>query len=434
MMADTTIGHSRRTVQALSGSTTVPADKSISQRAAILGALARGSTQIGNYSDCADATSTLNAVANAGAAIERRGADVAVTGIADVSSITGTVDMGKSGTGLRLLTGALSASGCNVTLSGHPQLLARPMSRVATPLREMGAEITLADGEHAPITIRASHLHGITYELPVASAQIKSALLLAGLRAEGPTTVIEPRVTRDHTERILQAMGISVQVSGEGPRQVRVEPGELQPLSITVPGDLSAAVFIIAAATLVPGSDVVISNVGINPTRSRVLDILRAMGADIEIEPISTAAVEPAANLRVRHAPLRGITLQPEDVPALIDELPVLSLIATQAEGETSFTEAAELRIKESDRLSGIATGLRGLGAQIDENPDGLTINGPTPLHGAQCDSLGDHRLAMAFSIADLCTTDEVVVAGMDSVDDSFPGFVETLRSLGANL
>jgi len=434
MVADTKIGHSRGTVQALSGSTTVPADKSLSQRAAIFGALARGTTHIGNYSDCADATSTLKAVENVGAAIARRGADVTVSGIADLSAISGTIDVGKSGTGMRLLTGALSARGCDVTLSGHLQLLARPMLRLAHPLREMGADITLADGEHAPITLAASRLRGITYQLPVSSAQIKSALLLAGLGAESATTVIEPRVTRDHTERLLQAMGASLEVSGDGPRRISVEPGELRPLHIAIPGDLSSAVFIIAAATLVPGSDVVIRNVGVNPTRSRVLDVLRTMGADIDIETNESSNVEPTADLRVRHARLHGVTLQPEDVPALIDELPVLSLLATQAEGVTSFTDAAELRVKESDRLSGIAAGLRALGAQIDERPDGLTITGRTTLHGGHCDSLDDHRLAMTFTIAGLCTTDDVVVAGMDSVDDSFPGFVETLRSLGAEL
>jgi 3-phosphoshikimate 1-carboxyvinyltransferase len=297
----------------------------------------------------------------------------------------------------------------------------------------MGARIALADGERPPLVIEGGPLQGIDLHMPVASAQVKSAVLLAGLRAEGSTLVRETAgVTRDHTERLLAAMGALIEVAGDGAaRTVRVEPGPLSPLDVAVPGDLSSAAFVLAAAAIIPGSDVVVEGVGLNPTRTAFVDVLREMGADVEMHASGAENdVEPTGSIRVRSSNLRAIDVGAERVAGLIDELPLVGLLATTAQGVTEVRGAGELRVKESDRVTGLVTGLRALGADVQERPDGFAVRGPVALHGGECDGLGDHRLAMTFAVAGLVASGPVRVLGLEFAADSFPGFAEVLARL----
>ena len=417
----------------LRGRVAVPTDKAISHRGAILGALAEGTTVLRGYSSAGDCLSTLQVLQVLGATVARTGDDVLVGGWGErgPTEPVGPLDCRRSGTTMRFLCGALAGFPVDLTLTGDPQLLGRPMERVAAPLRSMGADVrTDADGR-PPIRVRGASLRGVDYEPPVASAQVKSAVLLAGLRAAGPTTVREPVPTRDHTERLLSAMGARVRVEAHaGGRSVTVETGPLRAIELTIPGDVSSAAPLVAAATLVPGSDLTIAGVGLNPTRAGFLTVAARMGASVETAGASREGGEPAGNLRVRHAPLTAVSVDGRDVPAMVDELPLLGLLATQAEGASEVRGAGELRVKESDRIAVLVQGLRALGADVAELPDGFVVRGPSPLHGGEVDAAGDHRMAMLFAVAGLVATGPVHVRGMESVGDSFPGFLDALEAL----
>jgi 3-phosphoshikimate 1-carboxyvinyltransferase len=414
----------------LRGRVSVPTDKAISHRAAILGALAGGTTAVRGYSPAGDCASTLAVVVALGASVTQRDDVVRIEGWGGRGPTPpeGALDCGRSGTTMRLVCGALAPFRIDVTLTGDPQLLARPMERVAAPLREMGADVATADGGRPPVRLAGGGLHGVEYTPPVASAQVKSAILLAGLGAEGPTTVREPVPTRDHTERLLRAMG--ARLSGTDERGVTIEPGALAGVELTVPGDVSSAAPLIVAAAMVPGSDLTVTGVGLNPTRAGLLGALTSMGADVAIEPTPDDGGEPRGDVRVGHAPLGPVTVGPADLPAMVDELPLLGLLATQAEGTSEVRGAGELRVKESDRIAVLVAGLRALGADVDELPDGFVVRGPSPLSGGDVDAAGDHRMAMVFAVAGLVASGPVRVRGMESVGDSFPGFLHALEEV----
>jgi 3-phosphoshikimate 1-carboxyvinyltransferase len=411
------------------GSCTVPGDKSISHRAAILGALARGTSRIRGFSTAEDCASTLRAVRSLGVRVDwAADGELLVHGPVDEQPRdAGPIDCGRAGTAMRMLAGVVASLPVTAVLTGGPQLLGRPMGRVADPLRRMGASVGLEAGDRAPIRISGSSLAGIDYEPPVPSAQVKSAVLLAGLRAEGRTTVREPSISRDHTERMLEAMGATI---GRGPDVVEIEPGTLHPLDLDVPGDPSSAAFLWAAAAMVPGSDVTVRGVGLNPTRLGFLDVLRRMGGRVECSPRGDRAGEPFGDVRVRHVGLTAIAVDPSEVGRLVDELPLIGLLASQAEGTTLVRGATELRVKESDRIGGLVAGLRALGAEAEELPDGFVVHGPTRLQRSVLDGRQDHRIAMTFAVAGLAAEGPVRVEGLEFADDSFPGFRDTLAEL----
>lgn len=420
----------------LTGRCRVPGDKAISHRAAILAALATGSSRVRGFSPAGDCQRTVEVLRGLGVQVQLTEEQAAPThhptllvegrGWEGLSPPVGPLDCGRSGTTMRLLAGVAAGLPFACVLSGDQQLLRRPMDRVAEPLRRMGAGVALRPGGLPPISVRGGALRGIEYRLPVPSAQVKSCVLLAGLRAAGTTAVVEDVPTRDHTERLLDAMGAPVE---RRPARVSVSAAPLDPIDLAVPGDVSSAAPIVAAALLVPGSDVVVEEVGLNPGRTGFLRVLERMGARVEV--VSTSdGVEPAGTVRVRHGPLQGARVEAAEVPSLIDELPLLGVVATQAEGVTEVRGAAELRVKESDRISGLVAGLRALGARVEELPDGFVVVGPTPLHGGRCDARSDHRLAMAFTVASVVAQGPVQVVGMEFVGDSFPGFEATLRAL----
>jgi 3-phosphoshikimate 1-carboxyvinyltransferase len=332
---------------------------------------------------------------------------------------------------MRLLAGILAGQTFESTLTSDPQLLRRPMRRITEPLRQMGAEIEDTDGR-APLTIHGRSLRGCEHTLPVASAQVKSALLLAGLYADGPTIVRQPGPARDHTERMLAAMGAAIELDGLT-ITLTPSPSPLAPLTLTIPGDISSAAFLLVAAAMVPGSEVAIERVGVNPTRTGLLDVLQAMGAKIVLANERTESGEPVADVTVHTSELVGVEVGGDTVVRMIDEFPVLAVAATQAHGTTRVRDAAELRVKETDRIAAIVTGLQALGAHIDPLPDGFIIHGPTPLHGATVDSHSDHRLAMALAVAGLVAKGETIVENAECIDDSFPGFVELMERLAAS-
>lgn len=424
----------------LRGRVRVPGDKSIAHRALLLGALAQGTSRISSFPACGDCLATLNCLRALGVEItpvpsprpEEGFSTLLVQGrgLHGLRAPTAPLNCVRSGTTMRLLTGILAGQFFQSTLTGDPQLLRRPMRRVVEPLRRMGAEIRDTDG-HAPLTVDGCPLHGGDHTLPVASAQVKSALLLAGLYADGPTGVRQPGPARDHTERMLAAMGVPIAVNG---LTVILSPPPipLSSLSITIPGDFSSAAFLLVAATLVPGSEVTIENVGVNPTRTGLLDVLQAMGANITLSHAGEQGNEPVAEVTVRSSELRGVQVRGETVVRMIDEFPVLAVAATQAHGITTVRDAAELRVKESDRIATVVVELRALGARIEPLPDGFLIEGPTPLYGTTVDSHGDHRLAMALAVAGLIAPEGVMIERAECIDDSFPGFASLMISLGA--
>jgi 3-phosphoshikimate 1-carboxyvinyltransferase len=413
----------------LRGRVAVPTDKAISHRGAILGALAEGTTVVRGYSPAGDCASSLGAVRALGASVTRTGDEVRIQGWGERGPAQpgDAVDCGRSGTTMRLVCGALAPFPIDVTLTGDPQLLARPMDRVAVPLRAMGADVATAQGGRPPIRLTGGDLHGVDYTSPVASAQVKSAVLLAGLRADGPTTVVEPVRTRDHTERLLRAMGAHVTTANGS---VTVQPGALTGIELTVPGDVSSAAPMLAAAAMVPGSDLTVAGVGLNPTRAGLLEALASMGADIATQAGPDQGGEPRGDVRVGHAPLGPVTVRERDVPAMVDELPLIGVLATQADGITEVRGAGELRVKESDRIAVLVAGLRVLGADVEELADGFVVRGPSRLCGGDVDAAGDHRMAMVFAVAGLVASGPVRVRGMDSVGDSFPGFLSALQGV----
>jgi 3-phosphoshikimate 1-carboxyvinyltransferase len=416
----------RLDVRPLTGRCRVPGDKSISHRAALVAGLARGVSELRGFSPAGDCVATLGLLEALGCRVERGSGVVRVHG-GRLEPPAGPIDCLRSGTTMRLGAGTIAAHAFSATLTGDVQLLRRPMGRVAEPLRSMGARVELAAGDRPPIRIEGGELHGIRYELPVASAQVKSALLLAGLGADGETTVVESAPSRDHTERLLEWLGA---LHRRGPGAVSVVRADLGAFGLAVPGDLSSAAPLVAAAALVPGSDIRVEGVGLNPSRTGFLDALARMGARVEMSPGGVDGPEPSGELRVRAAPLHAISVEAGEVPNLIDELPLVGVLATQAEGATAVRGAGELRMKESDRIAGLVAGLVGLGADVEELPDGFVVRGPVRLHGGACDALGDHRLAMAFTVAGLVASEPVRVAGMASVGDSFPGFLRALEAL----
>ena len=417
----------------LRGTASVPADKAISHRGAILGALAGGTTVVRGYSAAGDCRSTIAVLRALGVDVGEDADVVRVTGWGErgPAAPAAPLDCGRSGTTMRLMSGALAGFPVKAVLTGDPQLLVRPMERVAEPLRAMGATVATAAGGVPPIGLRGGALHGIEYEMPVASAQVKSAVLLAGLRASEGTTVIEPVPSRDHTERMLRAMGATVTESDGTvePRSVQIEPSVLEAVELTVPGDPSSAAPLLAAAAMVPGSDLTVTRIGLNPTRTGLLRVLLRMGAEIETSE-GTDGNEPIGDVRLVQRPLHGTEVGAAEIPSMVDELPLVGLLATRAEGVTEVRGAQELRVKESDRIAVLVAGLRALGADVQELADGFVVTGPTPLHGGDVDAAGDHRMAMTFAVAALVASGPVRVSGMQTVGDSFPGFMATLQGL----
>lgn len=418
----------------LRGLATVPGDKSVSHRAVILAALAKGTSRISGFLESADCLATLAAVEAMGAEVARPAhGELSVTGTGGCLQAPDTaLDLGNSGTAMRLLAGVLAGHAFECVLTGDSSLRSRPMGRVIEPLTAMGAHFRSNDGR-APLTIRGQRpLRPIDYSMPVASAQVKSAILLAGLFAEGCTTIREPATTRDHSERMLSAMGARVVCDGasrvlEGPAFLRATP-------LQVPGDFSSAAFFIAIAAAVPGSALTLSQVGLNPTRTGLLPILGEMGAEIRIENERVVGGEAVGDISVTGRRLRGITVDPRLVPLAIDEFPVLFVAAALAEGVTRVSGAGELRVKESDRLAAMATALLSLGVEVDEARDGLTVRGAGTLKGGRVESQGDHRVAMALALAGCAASGRIVVADVANVATSFPGFAEFANHLGTRI
>ncbi len=419
---------------ALHGRVSLPGDKSLSHRAVLLGALAEGTSRVENFLPAADCQATVRCLRALGVEIETLAPTALAVhgrGLHGLSPAGAPLDCGGSGTTMRLLAGILAGQPFRSVLTGNDSLRRRPMDRVALPLRMMGAQVETTEGR-PPLEITGGPLRPIDYTLPVASAQVKSAILLAGLYARGPTTVREPALSRDHTERMLRAMGANLTVDGLA---VTLHPDSpLHARDTVIPGDISSAAFLLAAALLLPGSEVVLEGVGVNPTRTGILDVLGDMGAEVVLENSREVGGEPVADLTVRSSRLRATNIGGPLIPRLIDELPLIALIATQAEGVTVVQDAAELRVKESDRIATTVAELRKLGADIEARPDGFVIRGPTPLRGAEVESHGDHRLAMTLTVAGLIARGETVIQDTECIGDSFPGFEETLSCLGARL
>ncbi len=422
--------------EGLRGDLRPPTDKSISHRAAILGAMAAEPVRIHGYLDAADTNSTLQAVQRLGALVQVGADEVLVrgTGLRDAAVPEGPIDVGNAGTLMRLLPGWLAAQeGRAYTLDGDASIRRRPVDRIAEPLRLMGAEIDATDGRLAPFTVHGTRLRSIHYELPVASAQVKSCVLLAGLAADGATTVSEPAASRDHTERMLTAAGVTVHRNG---RHVTVAgTDELTLDELVIPGDPSSAAFAIAAGVLVPGSRLVLHGVGVNWTRSGFVRIAQRMGAivigDLEDEPgDAVAATEPISDLDVTAGPLVGTVVEADEVPLAIDELPLVALLGCFAEGETVVRGANELRLKETDRIATVVDGLRGLGATIEATADGFAVTGTGGLRGGRISSHGDHRLAMLGAVAGLASREGVEVEGMEAADVSYPRFMDDVARL----
>jgi 3-phosphoshikimate 1-carboxyvinyltransferase len=417
-----------------SGQITVPGDKSISHRALILGAIAEGQTRIRGFLNAQDCLATMEALREMGVPIEQRTETAVLVeggGISGLGQPTGPLDMGNSGTAMRLLTGLLSAQRFDSKLVGDNSLNQRPMNRVIKPLTDMGAKIYSADG-WPPLEIKGGQaLSGILFRPDVASAQVKSAILLAGLYADGETSIVERATTRDHTERMLRSMGAELNI---GEKQI-IMPGkqELQGIDIEVPGDLSSAAFIILAALLSRDCELVIQNVGVNATRTGGLDILREMGADIGVDNVRLLGEEPVADITVRSSKLSGVYVDSSRAATAIDEFPMLFVAAACARGKTTFSGIGELRVKESDRIAVMAEGLRRLGAKVDETDDGAEVHGAT-LAGGKVNSHGDHRVAMAFAVAGTVATYPLRIDDTGAVATSFPGFVDCLKNLGISI
>lgn len=422
---------------ALTGACSVPGDKSISHRAVMFGAIAEGDTYVRNFLDGGDCRSTIEVMRSLGVQIDVITPTELIVhgrGLDGLQEPTDVLDCGNSGTTIRLLTGLLVGQRFTSFLNGTAQIRRRPMGRIVRPLRGMGADIMgRQNGEYAPLGIRPARLSGMEYTMPVASAQIKSCLLLAGLYAHGLTLIIEPGPARDHTERMLAAMGAPIAVYGAKVSSERPQ-SPLKALDLTVPGDMSSAAFLLVAGAITPGSHVTIRGVGVNPTRIGIVNALMEMGASIAFENQREEGGEPVADLIVAASTLRGATFGGEQIVTMIDELPILAVAATQAEGRTVVRDAHELRVKETDRIATTVSELRKLGARIEPTADGFIIDGPTPLIGAPVESHDDHRLAMAMTIAGLVAGGQTVVHGAEVTGDSFPGFEVTLQALGADL
>lgn len=423
-----TIKHLMTHVQGLNGVLTVPSDKSISHRSALLGALAHGKTVVHDYLLAEDTLSTLEVLKNLGVKWERNGSLVTIEGrsYAGIQPATHPLDVGNSGTTIRLISGLLaSIPDKDFVLTGDASIQKRPMKRIIEPLTQMGGKIQgMNHSELAPLKIQGTELTAIDYQMPVASAQVKSALILAGLNATGTTVIHEKQVSRNHTEKMLPLFGGKINVNG-----LTIEvPGKqvLQGTELTVPGDISSAAFFIVAALIVPNSRIILKNVGLNHTRTGILDVIQQMGGTYQVEWTD----EEAGNLEISHQSLHGTVIEGKLIPRLIDELPIIVLLATQAEGQTVVRDAKELRVKETDRIATVVAELTKMGADITATDDGFIINGPTPLHEAVVDSHGDHRLGMMLSIAALIATGEVGLKNSEAVSVSYQNFYEDLAQL----
>jgi len=425
-------------VAGVTGAVRVPGDKSVSHRALMLGGIAEGITEVRGFLESEDCLATMAAMRALGVRIDRDGSDVRVHGVGlrGLKGAGRALDMGNSGTAMRLMTGLLAGQSFDSELIGDASLMKRPMERAAKPLRQMGAHIATLDGKPPVKITGGAKLSGIRYDLPVASAQVKSAVLLAGLYADGPTTVIEPAVTRDHTERMLLSFGCQVDaVHGE----VRVTPPlRLDSCSLEVPGDFSSSAFFMVAGSISGGQrGLTITGVGVNPTRTGLLDILALMGADLRVVRHRSAGAEPVADIEVRPAALRGIHVPEHLVPLAIDEFPALFIAAACAQGETIVTGAEELRVKESDRIAVMAEGLKAMGVECEVLPDGIRIQGrpqPQVFSGGTVDSHGDHRIAMSFAVASLRAKTPIRILDVANVSTSFPDFPGVARTAGLDV
>ncbi len=416
----------------LRGAVAVPGDKSVSHRAVLLGAIGDGETVVRGFGRSGDTESTVAAVRALGVEVAEEGRDtlrVAGAGLRGLRAPDAPIDCGNAGTLVRLVAGILAGqTGQQFELAGDESLSSRPMGRIAGPLAEMGAGVETADG-HLPLGIDARPLHGIEYELPVASAQVKSCVLLAGLFAEGETTVVEPVPTRDHTERMLRAAGARLRAE---PGRITIQPAERLRLGeVVVPGDISSAAPLILAATLLPGSELIVTGVGVNPTRTGFVDVLERMGARIAVFNRRTEAGEPVAELEVTSADLVATEIAPDEVPRLVDELPLFALAASMAHGDSRVRGAEELRAKETDRIEAVVDGLKAIGAHVTGTRDGFRIRGvPTRPRGGKMSARGDHRIAMLAAVAGLASGDGVEIEGAETVAISFPGFFDLIDSL----
>lgn len=419
-------------VSKLKGKISVPGDKSISHRSLILGSIAQGETRIYNFLDSLDCLKTLECMQALGAEIDLSKdnfINIKGKGLYGLQEPKDMLDVGNSGTTIRLLTGLLSGQNFYSVLNGDNSIRRRPMKRVVEPLRLMRADIWgRKDGQFAPLSVRGNKLNPLHYTLPVASAQVKTALLLAGLYATGETVIKEPLPTRDHTERMLEIMQADIKISSP---EIKIKGGkELKGTEIFIPGDISSAAYFIAAAGILRDSQVIIKQVGVNPTRTGIIKILKKMGTKIDILNYQIKSNEPQADLMIEYSKQKGIEIKKEDVPFLIDELPLIAVVATQAQGKTVVSGARELRVKETDRIKATVNELKKMGADIEEKEDGFIVTGPSRLKGAVCESYNDHRIAMSLAVAALLAEGKTVIKNSECIDISFPGFEKTLQNL----
>ncbi len=419
-------------VNKLKGNIFVPGDKSISHRSLILGSIAQGETRIFNFLNSLDCLKTLECMQVLGAEIEL-GKDNSVKikgkGLYGLQEPKDILDVGNSGTTIRLLTGLLSGQDFYSVLNGDASIRKRPMKRVVEPLRLMGADIWgRKNGQLTPLSIKGNKLNPFQYTLPVASAQVKTAILLAGLYTAGEIVIKEPLPTRDHTERMLEIMQADLKIF---PPEVKVMGGkELKGTEIFIPGDISSAAYFIVAASILKGSQIIIKQVGVNPTRTGIIEILNKMGATIDTLNYQIKSNEPQADLKIEYSKLKGVEIKKENVPFLIDELPLIAVVATQAQGKTVVSGAKELRVKETDRIKAMGSELKKMGADIEEREDGFIVEGPCKLKGAICESYNDHRIAMSLAVAALLAEGKTVIKNSECIDISFPGFEKTLQKL----
>jgi 3-phosphoshikimate 1-carboxyvinyltransferase len=414
----------------LAGSVSMPGDKSISHRYATLAAIAKGTSRLHSFAESVDCQSTLNCLKMLGVKIDRQGNEVTIegAGLDGLRVSAEPLDAGNSGSTIRMLSGILSGQPFRTVIGGDASLSRRPMKRIIEPLARMGARIQSSEGGLPPLTIEGGKLESIHYELPVASAQVKTAVLFAGLYAPGITEVVEPNLTRDHSEVALRQFGVEV---GRQGRTVSIQGrSPLAAQDLTVPGDISSAAFFLVAGLLVPGSELIFQNIGLNRTRTAIIDFLRTIGGDIRTLGCASRNGEPVGSLGVTAGPLRGGEIPAEMIPGLIDELPVLAVLGTQTENGLVFRGAHELRVKESDRIAAVADNLRRMGAEVEEFPDGLRIAGRQRLKGAEISSYGDHRIAMAFAVAGLIADGTTAIHDSDCVQISFPAFYEILAAV----
>ena len=424
------------TIYPLRGELEIPGDKSISHRAIMFGSLAKGTTEVTHFLQGADCLSTISCFQKLGIEIENNTDKILIhgKGLHGLYAPTSILDCGNSGTTTRLISGILSGQNFTSTLTGDSSIQKRPMKRIMDPLGQMGADITSIHGNNcAPLTIRGRHLKGIHYHSPIASAQVKSAVLLAGLYAEGETLVTEPYLSRNHSEIMLSYFGADIKT--ENSTAILQSEPILEGQKIAVPGDISSAAYFIAAGLLVPGSEILLKNVGINPTRDGILRVAKEMGGNIELLNVNTDNGEPTADLLVKFSVLKGITVGGEIIPTLIDEIPIIAIIAAFAKGTTIIKDAAELKVKESNRIQVMVDNLKAMGADIESTDDGMIIHGGKDLHGTVIDSHNDHRIAMSFAIASLLADGHMTILNKNCVDISFPSFYSDLNRLaGCNL